>query len=81
MISVTRLNGEEITINADLIEFIEARPDTVITLTTGHRVMAKESVSQIIKRVVAYERAIRIGHWRGKRRRVWSHAAAGDTEV
>ena len=35
MIDVTRLNGKELTINADLIEIVEETPDTVITLTTG----------------------------------------------
>ena len=37
MISVTRLNNKEFYVNCDLIEFIEATPDTVITLTTGKK--------------------------------------------
>ena len=43
MIDVTKMNGLEFTINADLIEVIEEVPDTVITLTTGKKIMVKES--------------------------------------
>ena len=41
MIDVTKMNGLEFTINADLIEVIEEVPDTVITLTTGKKIMVK----------------------------------------
>lgn len=37
MIEVTKLNGEKITLNSDLIEVVEETPDTVITLTTGRK--------------------------------------------
>ena len=43
MIEVTRLNGKGLTINSDLIEMIEETPDTVITLTTGKKIIVKES--------------------------------------
>lgn len=56
MIDVTRLNGKEITINAELIELVEETPDTVITLTTGKKIIVKES-RQIIKNLVkSYKR-------------------------
>jgi len=58
MITVTRLNGETITLNADLIESIETRPDTLITLTTGNKIMVKEKVSEITDKVVEYKRKI-----------------------
>jgi flagellar protein FlbD len=58
MIQVTRLNGEGIVINAHLIESIEATPDTMISLTTGHKMMVKESMDQVIDRVVGYEGSI-----------------------
>jgi flagellar protein FlbD len=61
MIKVTRLNGSETVINAELIESVEATPDTVISLTTGHRYVVHESVDEIIARVVAYRRACRSG--------------------
>jgi len=56
MIKVTRINGSELVINADLIEFIEATPDTMISLTTGKKIMIKESPDEIIARVTAFLR-------------------------
>lgn len=58
MIRLTRLQGEEIVINADLIEFIERTPDTVITMVTGRKVMVRESVEAVIEKVVAYSNRI-----------------------
>jgi len=60
MIRLTRLQGEEIVINAGLIEFIEPTPDTVVTMATGRKVMVRESIDAVIDRVVAY--SSRIGH-------------------
>jgi len=59
MIKVTRLNGTETVINADLIESVEATPDTVISLTTGHRFVVSESVDEVVARVLAYRLACR----------------------
>lgn len=56
MIQITRLNQTHLYVNADLIEFIEESPDTVLTLTTGVRVVVTESAREIIDRVVAYRR-------------------------
>ena len=39
MIDVTRFNGKSFVLNAELIEVMEETPDTVITLTTGHKVI------------------------------------------
>lgn len=60
MIKVTRLGGKAtlLVINADLIEFVESTPDTVITLTTGDKMVVRESVDEVVARVVAYKRAI-----------------------
>ena len=51
LIEVTRLNGKGLTINSDLIEMIEETPDTVITLTTGKKIIVKES-RQMVKNLV-----------------------------
>jgi len=56
MIRVTRINDAELVINADLIEFVEAIPDTMITLTTGKKIMVRESVDEIIQRVAEFKR-------------------------
>lgn len=58
MIYVTRLNNEEFVVNADLIEFIEKTPDTVISLTTGKKIVVKESPEEIIEKVIDYRRKI-----------------------
>jgi flagellar protein FlbD len=54
MISVTRLDGTELVVNVDLVVTIERTPDTVLTLTTGDRIMVKESLDEIVERAVAY---------------------------
>jgi len=56
MISVTRLNKTILYVNADLIEFLESTPDTIITLNTGRKVLVRETVDQVIDKVVAYKR-------------------------
>ena len=61
VIDVTKMNGLEFTINADLIEVIEEVPDTVITLTTGKKIMVKESRLQIKSLVKNYKREIFTG--------------------
>ena len=56
MRKVTRLNQTEMIINAEKIEFIEAIPDTIITLSSGKKVMVAESVDGIIDLVIDYKR-------------------------
>ena len=56
MIDVTKLDGKEITINAELIEFIDEIPETVITLTTGKKIIVKESRQKIKNLVKSYKR-------------------------
>ena len=55
MIKITRINNSELTINNDLIEFIEATPDTTITMSTGKKIIAKESIEDIINKIVAFK--------------------------
>jgi len=64
MIKVTRLNDSPLVINADLIEFVEATPETIICLTTGKKVMVRETIDEIIDRVAAFKHkaGIRIEH-------------------
>lgn len=58
MITVSRLNDEQILINPHLIETIEETPDTVITLTSGKKFVVKEPAAEIVKRIVHYRQAI-----------------------
>ena len=57
MIRLTRLNGTDVVINADLIEFVETTPDTLVTLITGKKIPVRETTDDVIGRVVAYRRA------------------------
>lgn len=61
MIHVTRLDGSDVVVNADLIATIERTPDTVLALVTGARLMVRESVDEVIDRVVAYRRRLQQG--------------------
>jgi flagellar protein FlbD len=58
MIYVTRLNHTPVVLNCDLIEHIETTPDTVISLTTGQKMMVLESADEVVDRVVRYRRSI-----------------------
>lgn len=59
MISLTRLNGKRFVVNTDLIRFVEATPDTMITLTTGDRIMVQEEVDKVVERAIEYQRQVR----------------------
>jgi flagellar protein FlbD len=54
MIKVTRFNQSELIVNAEMIEFIEETPDTIITLLTGRKVLVRESADELVQRVLAY---------------------------
>lgn len=56
MIELTRLNGKDLVVNAELIALIERTPDTILTLTTGRKIMVKESVEEVVKKVKEYLR-------------------------
>ena len=58
MIKLSRINGAEVTVNAELIETVDAAPDTIISLTTGKKLMVVESVDQVMEKVLAYRRAL-----------------------
>ncbi len=55
MIKLTRLDGEAFILNADLIRYVENRPDTFITLTTGERIVVTESMDDVVDRCVCYQ--------------------------
>lgn len=58
MIDVTRMNGKQLTLNSDLIETIEETPDTVLTLTTGKKIIVKESRQEVKNLVKLYRKEI-----------------------
>lgn len=61
MIQVTRLDGKQFVVNADLIETIEATPDTVVSLTTNQKYVVQESVAEIVNRVMRYHQELNMG--------------------
>lgn len=58
MIWVTRLRGQALVINADLIECVEHTPDTVITMIDGRKYMVEEAPDEIVARTVQYRTAV-----------------------
>ncbi|MEI9976891.1 MAG: flagellar FlbD family protein [Ignavibacteriota bacterium] len=64
MIYVTRLNRKPLVLNSDLIEQIEMTPDTVISLTTGEKIVVRESSDELVERVVNFRRSISTGESR-----------------
>jgi flagellar protein FlbD len=54
MITLTRLNGSRLCLNAFLIEHLEQTPDTIVTLTNGHHFLVRESVDEVVAAAVAY---------------------------
>ena len=59
MIFITKLNDQQTYINADYIECIEATPDTTITMTTGRKIIVKESIDDILAQVAEYKKSIK----------------------
>jgi flagellar protein FlbD len=58
MIQVTRLNGQEVYVNADHILFLESSPETILTLQNGKKVTVKETIPQVIERLVQFKARI-----------------------
>ena len=56
MIFVTRTNGSKIYINAELIQTVEATPDTMITLTSNKKLIVRETPQEIAERFIEYRR-------------------------
>jgi flagellar protein FlbD len=60
MIKLTRLDGEPFVLNAEMIRYVESRPDTFVTLTTGERIVVSESMDEVVKRAIGYQQQ---KHW------------------
>ncbi len=58
MVQLTRLSHHSFVLNCDLIELIETTPDTVISLTTGQKILVRETPAEIIECVKEYKRSI-----------------------
>ncbi|MBI5537736.1 MAG: flagellar FlbD family protein [Deltaproteobacteria bacterium] len=58
MITLSRLNGTIVAINPDLITWIEVTPDTTVSLLGGDKIIVRESLDEVVLRVVAFRKAI-----------------------
>lgn len=58
MVKVTKLNGNDIIVNSDLIEFIESTPDTIITLTTGKKLIIKDTIEDVIAKIINFKKKV-----------------------
>jgi flagellar protein FlbD len=58
MIQLTRLNNKPITVNSDLIKFVEQSPDTLVTLITGEKIVVLEKVSEVLSRIIEFRRSV-----------------------
>ena len=58
MITIHRLNGDEMTLNAELILTVEATPDTLISMVDKRRILVAESVNEVVDAVMDYRRLI-----------------------
>jgi flagellar protein FlbD len=54
MIHLTRLNGNPLVVNSDLIKYAEASPDTMLTLVNGEKIVVLESCEEVVSRTIAY---------------------------
>jgi flagellar protein FlbD len=59
MIRLTRLNHQPIVVNAELIEYLEATPDTVISLVHGQKLTVLETLDEVMGQIIEYQRFIR----------------------
>jgi flagellar protein FlbD len=56
MIILTKLDGHSVAINDDLLVFAEKTPDTVLTMSSGQRFMVKESLDEVVERILQFRR-------------------------
>jgi len=61
MIQLTRLNHVPLVLNSDLIEHVEVTPDTVVTLTSGQKIVVLESAEEVVERVIRFRKSIIAG--------------------
>ena len=63
MIELTRLNGQKLFVNCDLLKFAEASPDTVLTLLTGDKIVVRESCQEVMSLALSFRARILSNAW------------------
>ena len=59
MILLTRLNGNQFILNAEMIKYLEQIPDTLVCCDTGEKLIVKETLGEVTRRAIEYARIIR----------------------
>lgn len=59
MITLTRLNGQPLVVNAEKIRYVESTPDTVVCCDHGEKVMVKEPLQEVVRKAIEYARVVR----------------------
>jgi len=54
MIELTRLNGNRMAVNSDLIQYAESAPDTLLTMVTGEKLIVTESLTEVAERMMTF---------------------------
>lgn len=55
MIKLTRLDGHPFILNAELVRYVECRPDTYVTLVSGERIVVREDMEEVVERAIEYQ--------------------------
>jgi flagellar protein FlbD len=63
MIELTRLNGQKLFVNCDLLKYAEASPDTVLTLLTGDKIVVRESCAEVMEKAMAFRARVLVAAW------------------
>jgi flagellar protein FlbD len=63
MIELTRLNGQKLFVNCDLLKYAEASPDTVLTLLSGDKIVVRESCGDVVAHAISYRARILGAAW------------------
>ncbi|HEV2619601.1 MAG TPA: flagellar FlbD family protein [Acidobacteriaceae bacterium] len=63
MIELTRLNGQKLFVNCDLLKYAEASPDTVLTLLTGEKIVVRESCAEVIALGISFRARVLGAAW------------------
>jgi flagellar protein FlbD len=58
LVTLSRLNGTVVAINPDLITWIDVTPDTIVSLLGGDKIIVRESLEEVIERVIAFRRSV-----------------------
>ena len=81
MIRLTRLNGNPLVVNSDLIKYAESSPDTMLTLVNGEKIVVLENCDEVVRRTIAYRARVYREAAGDPRALPWGSAAAPESDT